>query len=210
MSYKRVPWGRIFLGIVVFAVGVPCLWLYPDYRIANAFTADDLRGFEDKLTDGYPPRVSDALPTRSGKVVLVVSSKRKPGGRFVIPSTSVRRAVRKKTKEVEPPRLHDAMYDLDASIRASSPEEVSTVIFCEDFSQRNQEHTRTEDEHYEYHMTIDKGRINAVTIYVYDLASGQVLGAYLVKGPPAKLKGSGYDRPDPVNLAKFISDMPER
>ena len=88
MSYKRVPWGRIFLGIVVFAVGVPCLWLYPDYRIANAFTADELRGYEDKLTDGYPPRVNDALPTRSGKVVLVVSSKRKPGGRFVINDVS--------------------------------------------------------------------------------------------------------------------------
>lgn len=210
MSYKRIPWGRIFLGIVVVAVGVPCLWLYPDYKIANAFTADDLRGYEDKLTDGSPPRVSDALPPRSGKVVLMVSSKRKPGGKFVIHSTAVTREVRKKTKEVEPPRLHDAMYDLDASIRASSPEEVGTVIFCEDYSQKDEHLTRWEDEHSEYYMTIETGRRNMVTIYVYDLASGQVLGAYIVKGPPAKVKGGGYDRPDPVDLVKFISDMPER
>ena len=210
MSYKRVPWGRIFLGILVVAVGVPCLFLYPHYKIANAFTADDLRGYEDKLTDGSMPRVSDALPTRRGKVLLMVASKRKPGGKWVIPSTAVKRELRKKTKEVEPPRLHDAMYDLDASIRASSPEEVSTVIFCEDFSQKNQHHSRWEDEHFEYYQTYEKGRINMVKIYVYDLASGRVLGAHIVRGPPVVLKGSGYDSPDPVDLVKFISDMPER
>lgn len=208
MSYTRTPWGRIFLGVLLLAIAVPAIWLYPRYRIANAFPADELRRYEDTLTDGNKPRPGDALPRRRGRVVLMVASKRRPGGRFVVSSLGITPEIRKRTEEVEPPRLHDAMFDLDSSVRAHSPEEVGTVIFCEDYTTKVVDHKRWEDENYEYHMSFEKGRRNGVFIFVYDLASGQLLGAYDVEGPRPRLEAGGYGRPDPVDLAGTIENLP--
>jgi hypothetical protein len=97
--------------------------------LALRFPVEELRKYEG-LFRGTGP--DGSVPPRTGKVILVkpsIWSVYREGNRASTRMTDRSRA--KAGNEVEPPRLDDNLFSLPSELRASSPDEVDTVILCE-------------------------------------------------------------------------------
>ena len=180
--------------------------------LSRAFAAETLREYEVTLTEGSD-RVSltETIPRRTGKVLLVIPATIRCGN-FLGASTLMKYEWRSSGTEVDPPRLHDAMYDLDSSIRANTPEEVATVIFCE---RSNSKVIHKSDSFksgsYEMWWEWEGGRRRMIDLKVYDLRSKQFLGAYRLVGPvPTKRQAREEEFGDPPDVAAFVATMPVR
>lgn len=199
---------RAVLLILLLPVAVLGLWLYSGYKMRSAFAADKLRPFEELFKEHMSRMKPDAtVPPRKGKVLVMVPSKWHTG-RNIVPRTKILPQYWSSYKEIDPPRLHDSMFDLDSSIRASDPGEVETVILCQDFAEQMTEKSDTwEDEHFVYWIEYWKGRRRCVLLSVLDVATKRLVGNYVVAGPPPET-GGPKDLGGPPDLAEFIETMP--
>lgn len=199
---------------LIFAItmAVTIWYLVTPDHLEKAFGQEKLLNYEAMLTVGSEKiRITpdEPVPPRTGKVLLIVPPTIK-SSRFMGSSTRLKFEWRMNGKQIDPPRFHPAMYDLDDALRADSPEEVATVIFCEKANAKIIEETEhVVTEHYEMWWEWDMGRRKHVDLKVYDLSTRRFLGAYrLIGPPPADAKpGSQECGPEP-DLAAFVAKMP--
>ena len=197
--------------IVAVVIAVPLyVFLYPSYRLRKAFAEEQLRRFEVELTEGsHRLMASDTVPPRTGKVVVMLPTSCRRSG-FVQPSTKLSPLDRQASREVDPPRLHSVMYELDASLRASGPDDAETVIFCERQARAVIGRTKgVETEGGSMWLEWDCGKRRVIVAKVYDVKSRRFLGCYEVQGPAPEKKGGKYEDygPEP-DMVAFIEAMP--
>jgi hypothetical protein len=116
--------GRGCLLVILAVAGVVGLIFRNEIKAAylsRPFPEPKLREFAaaESLGSGEGTVQPGELPYRSGKVVLVIpASWTTDFGASAMP------------REIDPPRLHADFFKLSSSVRAGTPEEVSTVIVC--------------------------------------------------------------------------------
>ena len=177
--------------------------------LAMKFPVEELRKYEG-LFRGTGP--DGRVPPRTGKVILVkpsVWSVYREGNRVSTRMTPRSRA--KAGGEVEPPRIDDNFFSLPAEMRASSPDEVDTVILCE--------YGQTPWDPYANTglrlISIDgkpprKLYIRLVRFLVYDRRTGRCLGRHVLQGPLPKRSGDYYVSGTSPDVVSFVERMPLR
>jgi hypothetical protein len=119
---------------VIFRIPIARAWS------SRAFSEEVLHGYEQLYTgEKAGPGDSDNLPLRTGKVIIL-----RPSTHFVAVTggmtcvlfwTQITPEERGKiTAKEDPPRIHDAWFEIDESLRPSTPDEVDTGDFLRDGS----------------------------------------------------------------------------
>ena len=121
--------GKLIAFCVIMAIGF-FLFSGPvsNALMAKRFPLAQLEAYEALFSRDD---VSEHEPYRTGKVVLVVPTRwsvYREGNAYTTQLNP--HSAAKKERAVDPARLDENHFRLDASIRASSPEEVETVILC--------------------------------------------------------------------------------
>lgn len=180
------------------------------YWLGRAFAETGVRQYEQALlgVSTASPAVRGKQPYRTGKVLLIrpsVWQVYREGNMF---STQIPPVLQpKKEKESDPPCIDENWYYLDASIRASSPEEVDTVIFCQ-----------YESITVGTYVAVDGsgGRFDAkqrnATLKVYDYRNKKYIGQYIIEGdgPRRETTTLGSHSGDLPDIAAWVSQMPLR
>jgi hypothetical protein len=203
----------ICLGVAL-ALALPFSGTIWKHCCALSFSQSDLRRYE-RLFDGRRGgRVGGgAVPFRTGKVVVVRPSVQSvyissiaysfswneldPGQRGKI------------AREVDPPRLDDAWYDLDAELRASSPEEVRTVVLCAPQAAKEGIYVSKDPDGPQPYLPAT--RVDLL-LHVYDLPTRTLIGSYTLKGDSAPSETTYFGRHQgaQADLAEFIARMPQK
>jgi hypothetical protein len=209
---ERSPWiSRIV--ILLILVGIPAAVFNGPLRrywLSRAFAEERLREFEQLHRAGN--KRSRGLPSRTDKVLAI-----RPSTHSVyfgsIATTRFWTQIGPKDKgrvnrEVDPPQIDASWYDLSASVRADSPEEVSTVIFCESKSTTVGTYGRA---------PTPAGGICAAyqmgyALKIYDRKSGRFLGQHEISGeaPPEETTALGQHSGGIPEIADFLENLPLR
>jgi hypothetical protein len=177
--------------------------------LATQFTEATLTGYESYFAREQPSRLGQGeMPYRSGKVVLVVPSRWSVYREGTFFTTQMNEHYEKKKEyRMDPPRLDDHHAALPGALRASSPDDVDTVILCE------YGHTRTGS----YVHVSGGGPVYAATrrnvrLFVYDRRSRDLIGTFVVKGNEPKWRTSvlGEHSGSIPDLTQFVEEMPLR
>ncbi len=199
---------------VIGLIGVVALIVFwgPMQRfwVGRAFAEGRLREFERLALESPPPKLRNGeVPPRGSKVLLVrpgVWKVYRRGNRF---STQIgEQDQRKKVQEIDPPRVDDFFLELDGSIRASSLDEVDTVIFCEYGLQRVGTYV-SDDPNDKTTFAASK---KSVMLRVYDVRTRRCVGKYLLRGDDPKFSVTVYDdhAGELPDVAAFVESMPVR
>lgn len=211
MSQRRVITAVFLLlpllGVaVIFRDSLRKLW------ISRAFAEEQLGQYE-KLFAGEAPGVpSETPPSRTGKVIVLRPSSHQfvvSGGMSVtLFWTQIAPELRGKiTGDVDPASLHDSWYDLDSSLRASTPDEVDTVILCETMTTKDGIYVAKD--HPDRLTPFDARRRDQV-LRAYDRRSGKFLGACFVRGEdsPERTTAWGPHMGKATSVAEVVARMP--
>ena len=193
---------KVFWLLALAVVGIAAFIGVPHLRsrfMGPSFPEDALRTWEELATTEHEPLVEpEGQLYRTGKVVVAEFSKRKVlgVGAYVMSGGDVLDAnTRGKSREVEPPRAHAVMDEIDQSIRANDPDEVATVIFCD---QKDVKIPRLMIFWSNGGTTTKPGYTGPVTyLRLYDVKSGRYIGLASMK--------SGSDA-----VVSFVDSLPLR
>jgi hypothetical protein len=174
---------------------------------AGAFPESLIREYESLLRERRPAAVSTSdVPSRSGKIVLIRPSSWNVYRLGTMLATQIDPGMEaKKDREIDPPRIDDSWYRLDPSLRASSPAEVETVIFC-DYRKIPVREYRGIGDFYGPDASTKK----TVTLVVFDWKTRRFMGECLLGEDPEKLSEATAGRysGDPGEIASIVSKMP--
>jgi len=209
---ERSPWiSRII--ILLILVGIPAAVFNGPLRrywLSRAFAEERLREFE-KLHRGTGAR-SSGLPYRTGKVLVI-----RPSTHSVyygsLATTMFWTQIGPKDKgrinrEVDPPEIDASWYELSASVRASSLEEVETVIFCESKSTKVGTYGQGSSPVGGIYAAYRMGYV----LKIYDRKSGRFLGKHEIQGeaPPEETTVLGAHSGGIPEIADFLESLPLR
>ncbi len=214
LAEKRFRWRGLVVVLVLAGAAVAALsGVIRRSFLARNFPVDVLRDLTDPFSSRLWAEESEAgdIPPRTGKVILIVPAlahvarKTDYVTNWECPGFDLRPG------ETFPPRIHPAWYELDSSIRASTPDEVDTVVVCEQDTDVVGYYAAAPKYGREVLMT-DYGHVRKCRLKVFDRASGEFLGIHVVKGAmPRETVGPGErqygERPD---VAGVIEKMPLR
>ncbi len=177
---------------------------------SRTFPVKILREYQ-QLCGGEPAALDETeVPCRTGKVIVLYPSINAVyfgAGTEVMPWTDLTPNLRSRiAREIDPPRIHEAFFDLDPSIRAASPDEVDTVVFCTWCAPRVGTYSSTDPDE---KLTFDAKRMDAI-LKAYDRKSGDYLGSCRVLGeaPPEETTVLGQQTGNPADVAGAIAGMP--
>jgi len=191
---------------VIFRIPIARAWS------SRAFSEEVLHGYEQLYTgEKAGPEDSDNLPLRTGKVIIL-----RPSTHFVAVTggmtcvlfwTQITPEERGKiTAKEDPPRIHDAWFEIDESLRPSTPDEVDTVIFCETAALKDGIYVPVK--YPEAGPYFDAHRVDCV-LKCYDRRSGRYLGAFVIAGepPPEKTTVLGSHMGRPARVHEVVERM---
>jgi hypothetical protein len=155
---------------------------------ALSFPESALREYEEIFAGEGMAENPTWVPYRTGKVVVV-----KPSVHAVYATggvaaetlfwTQIAPAHRPRiSRELDPPALDESWYLLDPSLRATSPDEVDTLIFCE--TRKLKEGVYVSKDPSQPGPVANAYRFDKY-LKVYDWRNRRFLGSYLVAGTPA-------------------------
>jgi hypothetical protein len=177
----------------------PALW--PAFSTANVQEYETL--FSWNQTGVVP---AGAVPHRTGKVVTIRPSTWQVYrfGSQMLTQISPDWEHRKEYV-IDPARLDDSWYKLPADVRASSPDEVATVIICDYRLSPVREYRGTSD----FYGTQGSHK-RIVWLKTYDLRSRQFIGECPLgeEHPDLSYALAGRYSGDPREIAAFIATMP--
>jgi hypothetical protein len=194
---------------VVFVIGYALFnGFVSSYALARSFPGETLQEYESLFKWSHASSSDSSMPPRTGKVVIVRPSVWNAYSVGHVATTQFDPAMKGKVEEREsPPHLDDSFYQIDSFIRASSPDEVETVILAE-YSQRK--YVR---EGIRIIRTDGKGNgsvyVRRVRFYVYDWKKKEFLGTHLIESFPVARGKYHVTGPAP-DVAEFIESMPTR
>jgi len=177
------------------------------HMLSQNFPESVLYEYEGLFRWGARGKVrSGQKPYRTGKVVVAMPSKWTVYGYGAMYTTQMNKVhTSKRERTAIRPRLHDSFFDLAPSIRASSPDDVDTVILCEQGKRKVADYVPMEGEGLNYAAY----RLRA-TLHVYDRRSGAYIGSHEILGghPKHETIGPGNESGSPPGVAGFIDEMP--
>lgn len=211
--YERKNWPKRIAILLILAVLclIPFGGAIARYWMARPFTAQDLARYEALCVCGdYPELPEGTTPYRTGKVILVVPEVWMMYREGTTYNTLIgAERAGKKVERMGVRRIDEDWFRLDEALRASTPEEVSTVIICE-FAAPVVGHYVSEGQ--QHVIAADAARRRQVLLKVYDLETERFIGQHKVLGPRVKQEIRQFesqmgDRPD---IAAFVRSMPVR
>jgi len=175
---------------ILIPIGVPAAIFHTSilrFCEAVSFPEATLRDYE-KLFAGEGMSLNPTwVPHRTGKVVVVrpsVHAVYATGG-FAAQTlfwTQIAPEHRPRiSRELEGPTLDESWYQLDPSVRATSPDEVDTLIFCE--TRKLKEGVDVSEASPDSAPAASGFRYDKL-LKVYDLRNGRFLGSHVVAGRP--------------------------
>src|SRR5262245_40906076 len=195
-----------FTGLALGAIALG--GLAPACRWAAApFPVELLRQYESELLAPVAGEATaGAVPQRTGRVVLVRPSSWQLFREGTQSAAQIAPSRKKRAeKEIDPPRVDDSWYQLEASLQAPSPAEVETVIFC-DYRQLPVAEYKGTANFYGNYPSARKG----VYLKVFDWRSRRFLGeCLLAEADPSLEKAAGHYT-DARSIAEFVATMPLR
>ena len=206
---KMIGWSSLFL---VGIIGLIFFWqpLYEGW-MSRAFAEGEIRKFENMFLAGeHIGKKLKEAPPRSGKVLIVkptVWSVYRVGNVFSTSITPNQQG--KKDHVLSPPRVDEHWFLLDGDVRASTPDEVGTVIFMEYISRKAGNYVPVDS------STPSGGYAalrKSARMKFFDVASKKYLGQYVLFGnePDAfatDLSSHSGDLPD---IVQFVNEMREK
>jgi hypothetical protein len=170
----------VLLGLVGVAAYVGLGW-YTAHAYAASFTDQALSDLEAKLLRISPLPPGDDLPPRTGKVLVIVPSTwRRVGEHNRLYRSCISPESCGQMERIEPPQLFDGMLALPPEIRAGSPTEAATIVFCEPLGAVAGQYVSTNG------GGSTTAMVQEATLRAYD-RSGRPLGACVLEGGRLKM-----------------------
>ena len=206
---------KLTVAAVLLALALVSFWSpLRSLVLAREFPAGVLKKYEDLFDGEGLEEPGNDPPPRTGKVILVKPSTHSvyAGGAGVdtLSWTQIEPSRRPKiARQIDPPSIHDSWYNLDASLRASTPEEVDTVVFCEPRSAKVGFYVKKDKPN---EFTPNGAYRREYVLKAYDRRSGDYLGSCGVKGeaPPMETTAWGPHAGEAPSLEEAVGHMPLR
>jgi hypothetical protein len=185
---KRSGWKTLVVVLVLAGAAAAALSGVIRRRfLARNFPVDVLRDLTYPFSGRLWAEESEAggIPPRTGKVILIVPAMAHVRKRTDYVTNWECPGFDLRPGETFPPRIHPAWYEVSSSIRASTPDEVDTVVVCEQDTDVVGYYAAAPKYGREILMT-DYAHVRKCRLKVFDRASGEFLGIHLVKGAVPK------------------------
>lgn len=203
-------WKLRFVVFGAIAIVAGALYYRPitDALAARSFPVETLRELEQLVSEFPRDPNTGRIPPRTGRVLVI-----RPSVQFVYSGslgdprswTTIRPAERRAIgKEIDPPAVHPAWFELDSSLRAGSPEEIDTVVFCDMQSIRVGTYVPVDGPG----SAMAANRRDAV-LTAYDRRTRKFLGSYVIFGaaPPNETTLLGKHTGAAPNIAGVLQLM---
>jgi hypothetical protein len=201
---------KITTALVLVAISVPFLWgPFCKAMLRQAFPEKVLYELEGHFSFTAEPEVKEPKDLyRTGKVVLITPSRWNVYREGIMYLTRINpRNSRKKSGVVDPPMLDQYFFEIPSSMRASTPDEVETVILVEYGKQKDGTYVTVSGGGGSY-----SAYRRRVTFYIYDHPSGRFIGShsFLGSAPEDETSSIGVHSGDFPEVTDFLVGLRER
>jgi len=180
------------------------------FQLERSFPTKVLQRYESRFDLHQYPRVREGGALyRTGRVVLIEPTRWKvyrEGNISVLQMSERQHGKRERISDAA--HLDDAFFDLPPDVRASSPDEVDTVIFCDYGASKDGLYVRKDGEPGPAFAAHQRFAI----LHVYDAHSGDLIGRHVLRGTasPDETSALGKHSGSMPEVAEYVADMPLR
>jgi hypothetical protein len=177
--FTVVKWS-LLLGLLGVGAYVGIGW-YGAHAYAANFPEQALSDLEAKLLRISPLAPGDSLPPRTGKVLVIIPSTwRRVGEHNRLYRSCISAESCGQMERIEPPTLFEGMLELPSEIRAATPAEAATIVFCEPLGAVAGQYVSSDG------RSSTTAMVQEATLRAYD-RSGRPLGACVLEGGRLKM-----------------------